>query len=39
MQMILSTGKSALWQWQARIKGQIGKVFFRHSGRKNVKVG
>ena len=40
MQIILSTGKCGLWQWQAKIiEGQIGKVFSRHSGRKSVKVG
>ena len=39
MQMILSTGKCGLWQWQARIEGRVGKVVSRHSGRKSVKVG
>ena len=39
MQMILPTGKCGLWQWQARIEGQIGKVFFPTEREKSVKVG
>ena len=35
MQRILSTGKCGLWQWQARIEGQIGK-FFPDTAREKV---